>query len=102
MHIVMGGDGSYSSNDIDTFTFQRDFVSPLKLKNAMYVQELKKNLVSIAVLEYHGYDVKFNKRKAFLRHITMGQVKKIKAQVRRLYKLDVEDCATVSTKSEKV
>lgn len=32
----------------------------------------------------------------------MGQVKKIKFFVNNLYKLDVEDCATLSTKDKKV
>jgi len=43
----------------------------------MYVPRLMKNLVSISMLEDGGYDVIFSKGKAFLRHIAMGQVKKI-------------------------
>lgn len=45
------------------------------LKEVMYVLGLKKNLVSIMMLEGCGYDVIFNKRNDFFRHITMGQVK---------------------------
>ena len=40
-----------------------------------YVPGLKKNLVSIAMLEDKGYDVVFSKGKVFLRHITTRQVK---------------------------
>jgi len=68
----------------------------------MLVPVLKKNLVSIMVLEDHGYDVIFNKRKDFLRHITTGQVKKIRVRVNKPYKLDAEDCSPLSTKPEKV
>ena len=68
----------------------------------MYVPGLKKNLVSIAMLEDHGYDVIFSKGKAFLRHIASGQVKWIRVQVKNLYKLNVEYFTTLSTEAEKV
>jgi len=63
---------------------------------------LKKNLVSVAILEDKGYDVVFGKGKAFLRHIAMGQTKKIGIRVKNLYKLEVDDCAALSTKAKLV
>lgn len=60
---------------IRTFTFKRESGTPLKLKDVMYVPGLNKNLISVAMLEDHGYDVIFSKGKAFLRHIAMGKVK---------------------------
>jgi len=57
----------------------------------MYVPRLKKNLVSIIVLEDRGYDVVFSKGKVFLRHITMGQVKHISSWVKIMYALEVQD-----------
>ena len=68
----------------------------------MHVPGLTKNLVSISMLEDRGYDVIFSKGKAFLRHISMGQVKKIWIQVHNLYKIEVEDCVTLSSKAEKM
>jgi len=68
----------------------------------MYVPKLKKNLVSDAMLEDRDYDVFFSKGKAFLRHIATGQVKKIWIRVKNLYKLEVEECAALSTKEERV
>ena len=68
----------------------------------MFLACLKKNFIFIAVLEDNGYDVIFNKGKAFLRHIAMKQVKKIRVCVKNLYKLDVEDCATLNINAEKV
>lgn len=68
----------------------------------MYVLGSKKNLVFVAMLEDIGYDVIFSKGKAFLRHIAMRQVKRIGIHVKNLYKLEVEDCASLSMKVEKV
>ena len=89
MHIEMGDDGRYNGNDIGIDNFQRDCSSSLRLKNVMFVSGMKKNLFSVAVLEDYHYDVIFNKGKAFLRHITTGQVNKIMVRVKNLYKLDV-------------
>lgn len=72
MHINMGYDGRYSATNIGTISFQRDFGSPLTLKDDMYISGLKKNLVSFAMSEDHGYDVIFSKGKAFLHHIASG------------------------------
>jgi hypothetical protein len=102
MHIEMGDNGRYSVTDIGTITFQRDSGNPFQLKDVMHVPGLKKNLVSVAMLEDIGYDVIFNDGKDFLQHKTMGQVKKIGIQVKNLYKLDVDGCATMMGKEEKV
>ena len=55
-----------------------------------YVPGLRKNLVSIAMLENKGYDVVFSKGKVFLRHITMRQMKQIGSRVKNLYALEVQ------------
>jgi hypothetical protein len=77
MHIEMGDDGRYSATGIGTITFQRESGKPFQLKNVMHAPSLKKNLVSVAMLEDRGYDVVFSSGKAYLRHKAMGQVKKI-------------------------
>ena len=81
MHIEMGDDGKYSVIGLGIINFQREHGAPLTLKNVMYVPGMKKNLVSVAMLEDRGYDVIFSKGKVFLRHIAMGQVKKIGIRV---------------------
>ena len=96
----MGDDGRYSMIGIGRITFQRESSSPLTLKDVMYVLGLKKNLVSVAMLEDHGYDVIFSKGKMYLCHIATRQVKQIGVRVKHLYKLDVEDYAALSTKAE--
>ena len=72
MHIEMGDDWRYSVLGVGTVAFQRENGAPLTLTDVMYVLGLKKNLVSVVMLEDKGYDVVFSKGKAFLRHIAMG------------------------------
>jgi len=66
------------------------------------VPGLKKNLVSVAMMEDKGYDVVFSKGKVFLRHIGIGQTKRIGIRVKNLYKLEVDDCVALSSKAELV
>ena len=68
MHIEMGDDGRYSATRIGTVTFQIYSGKPFLLKYVMHVPSLKKNLVSVAMLEDRGYDVVFCEGKASLRH----------------------------------
>ena len=68
----------------------------------MYVLGLKKNLVSVAILEDRGYDVIFSKGKVFLRHIVMRQMKQIAVRVKNLYALEVEDACKALRRKAKV
>ena len=78
VRIDMGDDRRYSVLGVGTVAFQREHGAPLTLTDVMYVPVLKKNLVSVAMLEDKGYNVVFNKGKAFLRHIATGQTKRIR------------------------
>jgi hypothetical protein len=102
IHIEMGGDGRYSAIGIGAITFQRDSGKPFQLKDGMHVSGLKKNLVSFAMLEEKGYDIVFSDGKAFLQLKTTGQVKNIGIRVNNIYKLEVDGCATMMGKEEKV
>jgi hypothetical protein len=99
MHIEMGDDGRYSATGIGTITFQRESGKPFQLKDVMHVPGLKKNLVSVAMLEDRGYDVVFSDGKAFSQHKTTGQVKKIGIRVKNIYKLEVDGCAAMKGKA---
>jgi hypothetical protein len=68
----------------------------------MHVPGLKKNLVSVAMLEDKGYDVTFNSGKSYMRYKTTGQVKKIGIQVKNLYMLEVDGRGAMVGKAEKV
>ena len=102
MHIEMVDDGKYSVTRLGTINFQREHGAPLTLKNVMYVPGLKKNLVFVSILEDRGYCVIFSKGKVFLQHIATGQVKKIGIWVKNIYRMEVEECATLSTKAKRV
>eukprot|EP00253_Pinus_taeda_P021781 PITA_21781 len=102
MCIEMGDDRRYSVSGVGTIAFQRKHGAPLTLKNVMYVPGLKKNLVLVAMVEDKGYNVAFSKGNVFLRHIAMGQTKRIGIWVKYLYKIEVDDYAALSTKVELV
>ena len=102
MHIEMGDDVRYSVTRIGTITFEREFGNPFLLKNVMHVPGLNNSLVSVAMLEDKGYDVVFSEGKAFLRHKTTGQTKKIGARIKNLYKLEVDGYAAMVGKVEEV
>eukprot|EP00253_Pinus_taeda_P008723 PITA_08723 len=78
VHIEMGNDGRYSATG------------------------LKKNLISVAMLEDKGYDVVFSEGKPFLCSKTTGETRKIGVRVKNLYQLHVDGCAAMACKVEVV
>ena len=69
------------------------------MTDVKYVLGLKRNLVSIAMLQDRCYDVVFSKGNVFLRHIITRQVKQIGSWVKNLYALEVQDaCKALSSK----
>ena len=60
VHNEMGDDGRYSATGIETISFERESGKPFILKDVMHVPGLKKNLISVAMLEDKGYDVVFS------------------------------------------
>ena len=87
---------------IGTITFERDSCKPFLLKYVMHVPGLKKNLVSVAMLEDRGYDVVFSDGKYFLRHKTTSQTKRIGIRVKNLYNFEVDGCTAMVGKEEEV
>eukprot|EP00253_Pinus_taeda_P021015 PITA_21015 len=75
--IEMGNDEKYSVSGVGTMVFQREHGAHITLTDVKYVSGLRKNLVSIAMLEDKGYDVVFKMGKVLLRHVIMRQVKQI-------------------------
>eukprot|EP00253_Pinus_taeda_P005289 PITA_05289 len=63
----MGDDGRYNTIGIGTISFERESGKPFVLKEVMHVPGVKKNLISVAMLEDKGYDDVFSEAKAFLR-----------------------------------
>ena len=97
--IEFGDDERYSATRISTVTFRRDSGCPFRIIDVMYVLGIKKNRVSITVLEYRSYDVIFSKGKVFLRHIATEEVKQINVRVNNMYSLEVQDaCKALRSK----
>ena len=60
------------------------------LKEVMHVPGLKKNLISVAMLEDKGYDVVFSEGKAFLHSKETSETRRIGVRVKNLYQLQVD------------
>eukprot|EP00253_Pinus_taeda_P027468 PITA_27468 len=102
VHIEMGDDGRYSATGIGTISFERESRKPFILKEVMHVPGLKKNLISVAMLEDKGYDVVFSEGKDFLCSKTTGETQKIGVRVKNLYQLHVDGCSAMARKAEGV
>ena len=100
MHIEMGDDGRYNVTGIGTISFEGESSKPFILEDVMHVPGLKKNLISVAMLEDKGYDVFFSEGKAFLRSKATGKTRRIAVPVKNLYQLQVYGCATMTGKVE--
>ena len=87
VNIEMGDDGRYSATNIGTISFERESGKPFILKEVMHVPGLKKNLISVAMLEDKGYDVVFSEGKAFLHSKETGETWRIGIRVKNLYQL---------------
>eukprot|EP00253_Pinus_taeda_P003530 PITA_03530 len=102
VHIEMDDDGRYSAIGIGTISFKRESGKPFLLKEVIHVPVLKKNLISVAMLEDKGYDVVLSKGKAFLRSKTTGETQKIGVRVKNLYQLHVDGYTKMACKAEGV
>ena len=102
VHIEMGDDGRYSATGIGTISFERESGKPFVLKEVMHVPVLKKNLISVAMLEDKGYDVVFSDGKAFLHCKATSETWRIGFQVKNLYQLQVDGYTAMVCKVEGV
>lgn len=98
--IELGDYGRYSTKGIIIVTSERESNSHLHLNNVMCVLILKKKLVYVIVLEGARYDAMFSTRKAYLKHVALGQVKQIGVRIENLYKFEVDACVALSIKVE--
>ena len=59
MEVVLGDDSAVRAVGRGTITFQRESMSPMVLQDVLYVHGLKKNLVSVSMIEDQGLGVSF-------------------------------------------
>ena len=99
VNIELGDNGKYATKGVGTISIERESSNTLHLKDVLYLPGLKKNLVSVAILEDKWYDVIFSRGKAYLYHLASGCKKQIGVRVKNLYKMQVETDATLSSKA---
>ena len=59
VEVVLGDDSTVRVVGRGTITFQRESMSPMVLRDVLYVPGLKKNLVSVSMIEDQGLGVSF-------------------------------------------
>ena len=94
MLIEMGDDRWYSAIRIGTITLQRESGKLILLQDVVDVPSLKKNLISVTMLEDKGYDVVFSEGKVFLQYKEIGKFKKVGIRAKNLYRLEIDGIST--------
>jgi hypothetical protein len=87
--VELGDDGTYAIKGFGSTSFQLQIGNVFHIEEIIYVPGLKKNLISVAVLEIKGYSVAFSKGKALMwpSNESMSSAMTIGAQEGGLYKL---------------
>jgi hypothetical protein len=89
MKVELGDDGTYAIKGIGSTSFQLQSGNVFHIEEILYVPGLKKNLISVAVLESKGYSVAFSKGKTLMwpSNESMSSTISIGAQEGGVYKV---------------
>ena len=87
IEIVLGDDHTVRVVGVDTLTFEREYLPPLKVMDVLYVLELKKNFISVSTMEKKGFDVTFSGRQVLMhpRGASITSAKVIRVRSGKLY-----------------
>jgi hypothetical protein len=89
LEVVLGDEQVVKAVGSGTVSFQKESLSPMLLREVLYVIGLKKNLVSVSAIEERGYEVLFHDGQVLLfpkgSSITLAKV--IGTRHEKLYKL---------------
>ena len=87
--VELGDEVRYEVNGVGSISLQLESGSTLHLEEVLYVPSLKKNLISLSVLENKGYLVVFSEKKVLLwqRGLPLKQAETIGVQEGGLYKV---------------
>ncbi|XP_071054040.1 uncharacterized protein [Onthophagus taurus] len=77
-------------------------IDQVRLENTLYVPSLRTNLLSVAKITDHGYDVKFTKNRAFIINKRNGNVLGIADRKGDLYFIEKEEEANLIKDESKV
>ena len=85
----MGDDSTVIAVGRGTITFQRDSMSPMVLRDVLYVPGMKKNLVSVSMIDDRGLGVSFLNGHVHMFPKTVGPSASVAIGVRceKLYRL---------------
>jgi hypothetical protein len=88
VNVELGDDGTYAIKVIGSTSFQLQSTNVFHIEEILYVHELKKNLISVVILESKGYSVALSKGKALMwsSNESMSSTMTIRAQ-EGLYKV---------------
>jgi hypothetical protein len=86
-NIELGDSGKYQAKGSGILKFERESGKPLYLRDVLYVPELKKNLVSVSVLEDKGYEVLFRQGKVFIKPPNSKTTVQLGVRAKTLYRL---------------
>jgi len=59
VHVELGNDAKYTVKGVGTILFQLELGSSLEVKDMLFVLGLKKNLLSVSIMEDKGFVVEF-------------------------------------------
>jgi len=59
LQVELGDDSRHGVNGVGEASYQLDSSNAISIKDVLFVQGLKKNLLSISALEYRGFKVAF-------------------------------------------
>ena len=59
VEVVLGNDIVVRDDGRGTITFQRESMSPMMLRDVFFVPRMKKNLISVSMIEDRGLEVSF-------------------------------------------
>jgi hypothetical protein len=87
--VELGDDGTYAIKRVGSTSFQLQSGNVFHVEEILYVPGLKKNLISVAVLESKGYTIAFSKGKTLMwpSNESMSSTMIIGAQEGGLYKV---------------
>jgi hypothetical protein len=89
LEVVLGDDRVVKAVGSGTVSFQRESLSPMLLREVLYVFGLKKNLISVSAIEEMGYEVLFRDEYLLLfpEGSSITSAKVIGTRHEKLYKL---------------
>lgn len=102
IEIVLGDDCTMRAVSVGTVNFERESLPPLKVMHVLYVPGMKKNLISVSVMEEKGFDITFSRGQVLMhpKGASITSMKVIGVRSEKLYRFSFQSTgALVSSRS---